>query len=159
MNKDVLQTKKTKILFNTDIINSAILSLSKKPNSSLSKLLSNKANKKFLLTTNLDNFYSDMEYSKIFYKKYIKIIEYINKLIVSGRVIKYKKIFAKKEIIPKITNIFLYLVKSNINNKKNKLNQKLFQLILLMIYSNIFPAENFALVINIYLQASIMKEI
>jgi hypothetical protein len=123
MNKDVLQTKKTKILFNTDIINSAILSISKKPNSSLSKLLANKANKKFLLTTNLDNFYSDMEYSKIFYKKYIKIIEYINKLIVSGRVIKYKKIFTKKEIIPKITNIFLYLVKSNINNKKNKLNQ------------------------------------
>ena len=52
------------------------------------------------------------------------------------------------EIIPKITNALLYITKYNINNKNNKLNQNFCQFIILMIYSNIFPIENFIFIIN-----------
>ncbi len=52
------------------------------------------------------------------------------------------------EIIPKITNALLYITKYNINNKNNKLNQNFCQFIIFLIYSNIFPIENFIFIIN-----------
>ena len=152
MNNDIKNIKSDKNLINIDFINSEIIILSKKQKSPISNLLSNNSYEKYLLTKNLDNFISKIIYSK---NKYIKNIVYINKLIISGREIKLNYTRQNDKNIQNITKLFLYIIKNNINNKKNLLNQKFFRLLLLMVYCNILPIENFTLIINIFLNSSI----
>ena len=113
----------------------------------------------FLLSKKIDNLLSKIVSLRLFHKKYIRIILYMNKLIKKEREIDYNKfksqIYQEKEIISKITFLSIYLMRNNINNNKRIFNQKLFRFLILMVYRSIIPVESFILIINLFLTVGI----
>ena len=148
-----------------DVINTSINNLSKKfkeLNIPDKKNISHDDYQKYILNNTFDIIFSKIIISQKVFKKFSRIIEYINKLISSKKEIKFKNIKTEKsDIIFKITKLSLYIIKNNINNEKNILNEKFFKILIIMIYSQLLPINNFISIINIFLNSSmniIIKE-
>ena len=137
-----------------DVINTSINNLStkfKELNIQDKKNINYDDYQKYKLVNTIDNIFV----KNVISKKYSRIIEYISKLISSKNEIKFKKIKTEKnDIIFKVTKLSLYIIKNNINNKKNILNEKFFKTLIIMIYSELLPINNFITIINIFLNSS-----
>ena len=163
MNNSLKQIKMDNKYFTIDKINSSIINILEKPNSSNDKNLKQNlsnifglSHDKLKLSKKFDNLFSNAISTNLTYKKYARIIEYMNKLILSRRSLKYKaKIIQQKEIMSKITQISIYIIKYNILNQKSFLNCKFFRFLIIMIYSNILATENFIIIINTFLDIGI----
>ena len=111
---------------------------------------------KYALDSNFDNFYIKLSTKKIFLKKFIQIIEYLDKIISSEKDIKYKKNMQfQEEKISKLVKMIIYMIKNNINTGKHLLNIKLFKCLILMIYWEIIPIKSLMIIINIFLSSNI----
>ena len=158
-NEEIVQInkKKSNSTITVDLINLTINKLENKSNDlkEKSNLPSSIDYQKFILSNNLDNYFSHILKSKIFPKIFNKKIEYINKIISLERKIKFKKELNSKNDI--ISKLIIYIIKNNINNKQHLLNEKLFKFIILMIYWEIIPITNFNIIINIFLDCTINK--
>ena len=163
MNNSLKQINMDNKYYTIDNINSSIIYILEKPNLSndinLKKNLSNLfglSHDKLKLSKNIDNLCSKTTTSNLTYKKYARIIEYMDKLILSGKTLKYKeKINQQKEIITKISKISIYIIKYNILNHISFLNRKFMRILILMIYSNILTTENFITIMNTFLDIGI----
>ena len=110
--------------------------------------------KKYILNNNSDYFFSKMSLSKLFIHK----IEYLNKLITSGKIIKYaQSITQKKDLFFYITKLSIYIIKNNINKKKHFINEIYLKCLIIMTYQNILPIDNFIFIIHIFLNEAINK--
>ena len=161
-NDDILKSEKenNNNIITTDFINLAIYNL---------QILNNKNNnlednkpsidyQSYVLNSKLDNFFSKLEKNKIFSKKLNRVIEYINKIIISQREIKYNKNFhLNDDKIFKITRLLIYIIKNNINAGKHFQNEKLHKILFLQVYLGVFPMKNLIIINNIFLNSAIRK--
>ena len=161
-NDDILKSEKenNNNIITTDFINLAIYNL---------QILNNKNNnlednkpsidyQSYVLNSKLDNFFSKLEKNKIFSKKLNRVIEYINKIIISQREIKYNKNFhLNDDKIFKITRLLIYIIKNNINAGKHSHNEKLYKILFLQVYLGVFPMKNLIIINNIFLNSAIRK--
>ena len=144
-------------IFNIENLNASIKDLLEKTNTFEDKnkvdIKQEKINYSYLLNNNFDK---KLSTSNILLKKFIRITEYINKLINSKKDIKMKKIIGKANHISfKITKLCLYIIKNNINSRNNLLNEKFFRILIIITYMEIMPIKNLILIINIFLHTSI----
>ena len=143
-----------------DLINLTIYNLSIK-NNEFHQILNSfypGKNQIFNLNSNFDNFLLNLSKQKIISRKFNRHFEYINKIITSERIIKYKKsITPQNKIISDISKLIIYLIKNNINTRKHSLNEKIFKILILMMYWEIFPIKNFILILDIFLNAATNK--
>ena len=113
---------------------------------------------KYILDDNIDKFLSKIALTKLFPRKFSRRLKYFNKIISSQKEIDYKlKIKKIDNIFFKITKIGTHIIKNNINTKNHLLNEKFFKYLIVMVYQNIIPIENFIIVINIFLNNAINK--
>ena len=113
---------------------------------------------KYILDDNIDKFLSKIALTKLFPRKFSRRLKYFNKIISSEKEIHYKlKIKKIDNIFFKITKIGTHIIKNNINTKNHLLNEKFFKYLIVMVYQNIIPIENFIIVINIFLNNAINK--
>ena len=159
MNNNVsIKNEKNKIQI--DFINSTIklseIKFEKINNASTHSISLNLNCNNFLLSKKLDDFFLGKRKTKIFFKKYIRTIEYINKLINIRKEIKFKNIENQSgDIISKVTKSFMYIIKDNINSKNCSLNQKFIRILIVMAYNNILPIEILILIISIFINTVI----
>ena len=112
----------------------------------------------YILNHRFDNFIIKISNSKIYLKKFKRVIEYTNKLINSKKNIKKRKLIGKiDDIILAITKLSLYIIKNNINSKNHLLNEKFFITLIMLTYWKILPIKNFILIINIFLHSLVNK--
>ena len=155
MNNNVsIKNEKNKIQI--DFINSTIklseIKFEKINNASTHSISLNLKCNNFLLSKKLDDFFLGKRKTKIFFKKYIRTIEYINKLINIRKEIKFKNIENQSgDLISKVTKSFMYIIKDNINSKNCSLNQKFIRILIVMAYNNILPIEILILIISIFI--------
>jgi len=155
MNNNVsIKNEKNKIQL--DFINSTIklseIKFEKINNASTHSISLNLNCNNFLLSKKLDDFFLGKRKTKIFFKKYIRTIEYINKLINIRKEIKFKNIENQSgDLISKVTKSFMYIIKDNINSKNCSLNQKFIRILIVMAYNNILPIEILILIISIFI--------
>ena len=110
----------------------------------------------FLLSKNLDNFFFEKRKKKIYFTKFIRTIEYINKLINVRKEIKFKNIENQNDdFISKVNKSIMHIIKDNINSKNSSLNQKFIKILIVMAYKNILPIESFILIISIFINTII----
>ena len=149
-----------------DLINLTINSLSKINESDLMENRINEDNKdiiysnnyqKNILNNTFENYISKFSNSKLYQRKFIRSIEYINNIIISNKNFKYKNISIKKEIIINITKFSIIIIKNNINNLNHILNKKFLKILILNTYQKILPIENILLIIKIILNSLINK--
>ena len=108
--------------------------------------------KKYLLSHKLDDFVSKLTQTKFFSKKFLRIFEYINKLIISGKDIKYKELELNIDNLSfNITKIIIYIIKNN----NHFLNEKIFKILIVMVYSEVIQIENIIAMIDILLNSAI----
>ena len=117
MNNSLKQIKMDNNYISIDYINSSMINILKTPNPlkdtnskiNQTNIFSNISSENMKLSKNIDNLFSRITPSNFYNKKYKRTIGYINKLIISGKEIKFNKsICEKKEIISKISiNILL----------------------------------------------------
>ena len=145
-------------IFNIEKLNASIKDLLEKTNT-IQEEKNEDTHKKeniynfYLLNQNLD---IKLWKSKILVKKFLRIIDYINKLINTKKSIKIRKNNGKiNDISFKITKLFLYIIKNNINSKNNLLNEKIFRILIIMAYLEIIPIKNIIFIINTFLKTSI----
>ena len=164
MNNSLKQIKMDNNYISIDYINSSMINILKTPNPlkdtnskiNQTNIFSNISSEYIKLSKNIDNLFSKITPSNFYNKKYKRTIEYINKLIISGKEIKFNKsICEKKEIISKITLLGLYIIKNNILNRVNLINQKFIKILILLTYSDCLPTENFIFIINTFLDIGI----
>jgi len=159
MNNNVsIKNEKNKIQI--DFINSTIklseIKFEKINNASTHSISLNLNCNNFLLSKKLDDFFLGKRKTKIFFKKYIRTIEYINKLINIRKEIKFKNIENQSgDLISKVTKSFMYIIKDNINSKNCSLNQKFIRILIVMAYNNILPIEILILIISIFINTVI----
>jgi len=109
---------------------------------------------KYILNNNSDHFFSKITLSKLFIRK----IEYLNKLISSGKIIKYSQSIAqKKDLFFDITKLSIYIIKNNINKKRHFINEIYLKSLIIMTYQNILPIDNFIFIIHVFLNNAINK--
>ena len=143
--------------FNIENLNASIKDLLGKENTfkEEQKLDNNQININYSYLLN-NNFDKKLWTSKILLKKFLRIIEYLNKLINSKKEIKRKKIIGEiNDINFKVTKLCLYIIKNNIISRNNLLNEKFFRILIIMTYMEIMPIKNLILIINIFLHTSI----
>ena len=142
---------------NIDFLNSTIINIIKAQNSNNTdnnnKNDSDIINEKYLLSKNINNLMSKTLVSKLFNKKFVRIIEYINNYIISGKKLVYKLSNNGQNKINIV--MFIYILRNNIISHKHFLNKKLFRIIILMIYKNIISIDNFILLNKIFLNSGI----
>ena len=96
----------------------------------------------------------------MFLQKYARIIEYLNKYIISEKNIKFRKNISNiNEKILKITKLSIYKINNNINSQNYLFNKKYLKILIIMIYMKILPIQYFILIINIFLESLINKNI
>ena len=111
-------------------------------------------NEKIFLSKIINNLFCKALVSKLYNKKYIRMIEYINKFIVSGKKLNYFKLTYDNQGKINIF-IFIYMLRNNIVRHKNLLNTKIFRIIIAMAYNNIISIDDFILLNYIFLNAGI----
>ena len=155
-NNEINKLKKEKKMdkISIDIINLSIKKLKNDNNKDI-KTSNNNDVQEYLLNNKFDNFLQKLKNKKIFFKKFLRIIEYLNKIILIEKDIKYKS--PKFQNIDKIDKIILYIIKNNINNNNHLLNKKIFKILILLIYWEVIPINNFILIVNIFLNSAIHK--
>ena len=159
MNNNVI-IKNAKNKIQIDFINSTIklseIKFEKINNTSTPSISLNLNCNNFLLSKKLDDFFLEKRKTKIFFKKYIRTIEYINKLINIRKEIKFKNIENQSDdLISKVTKSIMYIIKDNINSKNYSLNQKFIRILIVMAYNNILPIEILILIISIFINTVI----
>ena len=151
------QKEKNNEYLTIDLINLSIKNPSKTNNNfetNLSSFYLDK-NQIFNLSVQLDNLFKKIKNYKFVSKKFDRNFEYIDKIITLERYINYKNTVAPHNLmISNLTKLIIHIIKNNINASKHQFNEKLFKILILMVYWEVFPIKNFILIINIFLTAA-----
>ena len=159
MNNNIpIKNAKNKIQI--DFINSKIklseIKFEKVTNASTNSISLNLNHNNFLLSKKFDDFFLEKRKTKFYFKKYIRTIEYVNKLINIKKEIKFKNIEKQSgDLISKFTKSTMYIIKDNINSKNCSLNQKFIRILIVMAFKNVLPIENLILIISIFINTVI----
>jgi len=152
--------KNVKNKIKIDFINSTIklldIKYEKETNESTHSISININYNNFLLSKKFDDFFLGKSKTKFYFKKCIRTIEYMHKLINIRKELKFQNIENQNcDFISKVTKSIMYIIKDNINSKNSTLNQKFIKILIVMTYNNIFPIENLILIISIFINTII----
>ena len=111
------------------------------------------------INNTVDKFFLKISENQKNFTEFKRKIQYIYKLILKNRILKKgKKISNNQGYINQLTFNSIYIIKSNLNKNNFIFNQRYLSYLILMVYLEILPLENFLLIIELFLN-SIKKSI
>ena len=161
---NVVKNQNSKKFLNIEHINSLIHNLIKNQkdfnsvnnNNNRATTPFNNIYEKFILSKNIDNILCKISSFKFYNKKWDRILEYINKLILSGKSIIFKnKETQQKDLSFELIYLSIYLLKNKINKNQKYSVQKFFEVLIIIIYSNNLSLEYFIFIIFLFLKSGI----
>lgn len=156
---NVVKNQNSKNFLNIEHINSIIHNLIKNQkdfnsvnnNNNRATTPFNNIYEKFILSKNIDNILCKISSFKFYNKKWDRILEYINKLILSGKSIIFKnKETQQKDLSFELIYLSIYLLKNKINKNQKYSVQKFFEVLIIIIYSNNLSLEYFIFIIFLF---------